>query len=163
MSGAKLPRWTHEADLRVANLLREGKSGQQIATGMGISRRAVSGRVYRVKMLADIGFRGKPGPKKTEAPKRKVLPVSPSIFNETPEPVAYSPVYTPERATVGVPMMLLGTCMCKWPVNDAAKGELHLFCGAAADGPYCEEHARKSVGRGTEGERTADRILAKAA
>lgn len=156
-------RWTPEMDQHVAALLRDGKSGEQIGIAMGISRRMVAGRVYRCKMLADIGFSGRPGPKVEDKPKRKVLPVSPSIFNETPAPVAYSPAYTPERATVGVPMMLLGTCMCKWPVNDAAKGELHLFCAAAADGPYCEEHAQKSIGRGTESERSADRVLAKAA
>jgi len=154
--------WTPEDDAVIARLLIEGKTGQQIAETIGLSRHAVSSRIYRCKMLADIGFQGKPGMPKSNAPKRKIISVSPSIFNDAPAPVAYSPVYTPERATVGIPMMLLGSCMCKWPVNDAAKGELHLFCGAAADGPYCAEHTQKSIGRGTEGERTADRVLAKA-
>ena len=154
--------WTQEDDAVVAKMLMQKKSSQQIANVLGLSRRYVSSRVYRVKELAEIGFTGRKTPTRKTEPKRRVLPVSPSIFNDAPAPVAYSPVYTPERATVGIPMMLLGSCMCKWPVNDAAKGELHLFCGAAADGPYCAEHTQKSIGRGTEGERTADRVLAKA-
>lgn len=36
---------------------------------------------------------------------------------------------------------------CKWPVNDAAPGETHLFCGAVApfEKPYCRHHAQRAV------------------
>ncbi|WP_247879185.1 GcrA family cell cycle regulator [Brucella sp. 6810] len=35
---------------------------------------------------------------------------------------------------------------CKWPVNRAQAGELHLFCGEAVQNghPYCEKHCRKA-------------------
>ncbi|EEY03865.1 predicted protein [Brucella neotomae 5K33] len=35
---------------------------------------------------------------------------------------------------------------CKWPVNRAQAGELHLFCGEAVQNghPYCEEHCGKA-------------------
>lgn len=34
---------------------------------------------------------------------------------------------------------------CRFPVNNAAPGEAHLFCGApAADGPYCVHHAARA-------------------
>ena len=42
--------------------------------------------------------------------------------------------------------------MCKWPVSEDRP---HLFCGAAAHGPYCEYHHALSVGVGTLSEREA--------
>lgn len=35
---------------------------------------------------------------------------------------------------------------CRFPVNDAAPGEMHLFCGmpAAAGRPYCRHHALRA-------------------
>lgn len=33
---------------------------------------------------------------------------------------------------------------CRWPVNDADQGQVHMFCGApAVEGkPYCADHYR---------------------
>jgi hypothetical protein len=45
----------------------------------------------------------------------------------------------------GIPLMMLGGQQCKWPVNEAERGEQHLFCAAPADGPYCEHHRARSV------------------
>ncbi len=55
-----------------------------------------------------------------------------------------------------VPLLDLNRGECKWPVNDAAIGELHLFCGNPADGSYCRSHARLGVGYGTRSEKLAD-------
>lgn len=42
------------------------------------------------------------------------------------------------------PLAELGRHDCRWPVNDAGQGEVHLFCGAAAaEGKsYCADHCR---------------------
>jgi hypothetical protein len=45
----------------------------------------------------------------------------------------------------GIPLMMLGGQQCKWPVNEAERGEQHLFCAAPADGPYCAHHKARST------------------
>lgn len=162
-----MKRWTPAIDAQVAEMLLDKWTASQIGKVIGVSRNAVIGRVHRSEVLRAIGFWKKPGPTNIEKarPVRKVRPVSPTVITKLFAVAApVEPVYVPgERATAGVSLMMLEPHMCKWPVNDAAKGELHLFCGAESDGPYCPFHAMKSVGRGTESERNADRVLAKAA
>ena len=50
---------------------------------------------------------------------------------------------------------------CRFPVNDAARGETHLFCGAPTTGNtrWCRHHLMRVKCSGTEGERKADRDL----
>lgn len=67
---------------------------------------------------------------------------------------------TPEMA---VPFFVAITHgLCKWPLwgTDETIGDC---CGAPRDGDsnYCEHHAARSVGSGTESERTAHRVLEK--
>lgn len=35
---------------------------------------------------------------------------------------------------------------CRWPINHANIGELHMFCGETVQTgrPYCREHCRKA-------------------
>jgi hypothetical protein len=58
------------------------------------------------------------------------------------------------------PLSALSPDQCRWPVNDAAGGEQHLFCAAKAvsGNPYCAVHAARAVGKGTLGEREALRF-----
>ena len=46
----------------------------------------------------------------------------------------------------GFPLADLSRHQCKWPVNRAQAGELHMFCGEAVQSghPYCEEHCQKA-------------------
>nr|WP_235914687.1 GcrA family cell cycle regulator [Brucella tritici] len=46
----------------------------------------------------------------------------------------------------GILLADLSRHQCRWPVNRANIGELHLFCGEAVQSgyPYCEEHCRKA-------------------
>lgn len=164
---SKVHIWQPDEDDRIAGMLRDKWTATQIGKAMGVSRNAIIGRVNRSKRLKAIGFWKKPGVPSVEKARsvRKVRPVSPTVLGNLFAVVApVEPVYAQgERATVGVPMMMLRPHMCKWAVNDAAKGDHHLFCGAESDDSYCPLHTMKSIGRGTEGERTADRVLAKAA
>lgn len=156
--------WTPEQDARLKALLIDRMSASQIGAKLGVSRNAVVGRVHRNKELAAIGFArssGKQGRKSVNTKPRRIAVVSPSIlFDHAPSIPLPEPEYVHgERLTVGRPIHMLGHGECRWPVNDADKGELHLFCGAPADGPWCECHRRRSISRGTESERAASRVL----
>lgn len=93
---------------------------------------------------------------------------------------AFDPCYAPpRRADVGdgvdptsfdrnsrrVVLEEIGARCCHWPVNDPERGGTFLFCGEATGfgARYCPHHDRRSIGRGTEGERTAHRALQQAA
>ena len=54
-------------------------------------------------------------------------------------------VVTNETALCGKPLLMLKARECRWPVNDAARDEIHLFCGLPADGPYCQHHKIRAV------------------
>lgn len=176
--------WTPEQDARLSDLLREGMSASQIGAELGVSRNAIIGRVGRNKELAQIGFARSPGnpgkrvaelknrksrakpaserlPRPAPQPRRRIKVVSPSIlFEHVPSKPLPEPSFVPgERMTVGRPIHLLGFNECRWAVNDAEKGEMHLFCGAPSEGPWCECHRLKSIGKGTESERAAPRVL----
>lgn len=72
------------------------------------------------------------------APRRRAKPratVPAKIFKAKPKPA-----FAEEQQLAGVPMMMLGPRQCKWPVNEAEIGELHLFCGLEADGSFCAHH-----------------------
>lgn len=173
--------WTPEQDARLEEFMREGMSASQIGALFGVSRNAVIGRVHRNKKLKEIGLSHPPGNsgkrvealkkrksrakpahelRRTPRPKR-VKVVSPSILFEPapPKPLPEPVFIAGERLTVGRPLYLLGLNECRWAVNDADKGELHLFCGAPADGSWCECHRRKSIGIGTRSEQIASRVL----
>ncbi|HTV68083.1 MAG TPA: GcrA family cell cycle regulator [Rhizobiaceae bacterium] len=87
--------------------------------------------------------------------------------------VAPAPVATEDRisphaydlASRQVPLDQLKHGECRWPVNDAAIGELHLFCGKPNDviGNYCRHHRLRSIGAGTPSERGAVAVLARRA
>lgn len=76
------------------------------------------------------------------------------------KPVAVAPTRFECR---GIPLVDLRPGDCKWAVNDAGVGEVHLFCGNPAIGSYCRDHFVRSLGRGTETERSAHRSLERAA
>lgn len=182
--------WTPEQDARLEEFMREGMSASQIGALFGVSRNAVIGRVHRNKKLKEIGLSHPPGnpgkrvealkkrksrakpasellrlPRPKPQPKRRVKVVSPSIlFEPVPSKPLPEPVFIAgERLTVGRPLYLLGLNECQWAVNDADKGDLHLFCGAPSEGPWCECHRRKSIGAGTRSEQIAPRFLQAAA
>lgn len=53
--------------------------------------------------------------------------------------------HKPDQHT-GLRLADLSRNQCRWPINHANTGELHMFCGEAVQigHPYCDEHCRKA-------------------
>lgn len=181
-------QWDDEAIERVADMLRSGATGSFIARQLGTTRNSVVGKVFRNKELSSIGFctlngahlaaraAGKEIVKKgyqsnpakapvVKAKRQKLHPgnIARKKASRIKDPVEVKPAFSEDMYNADALQLLvheLGPRQCKWPVNDAPVGTDHLFCGKPTDPTrsYCNHHARKAVGRGTESERSATRI-----
>ncbi len=165
--------WTNDRKQIVANLLREGYSAGKISTDLGVSRSAVISVVHRDPALREIGFarsaaRAKKLAIEPSARKSALIPASrakPSRNVATPAPAIVKPaelsvveiVYeeiAPDPAVVhgfaapdplALPLADLNRNQCRFVVNNAAKGEQHLFCGheVRPGKYYCPDHYRR--------------------
>lgn len=163
------------AAIRAAQMAGYGTCGQ-IGRFIGVSRNAVIGMYHRYPtLLQDVPLKG-PRPSRrvkerksevVEQVKEKPAKAAPiaRIFTQrnaprsdtvVPLPVFYPPADAPEPLNIG--LMEFTASTCKWAVNDAAKGDAHLFCGhPTLEGKsWCEHHYRRSVGS-TPSERGAIR------
>jgi hypothetical protein len=105
-----------------------------IARQLGVKPRVVSGLVMRARRNGDPRFPHRPNPAPKPPPKVRVAkPVDETVGNRKPPPVPPRSL-TFDRLRPG---------LCRWPLNDAPRGETHLFlyCGAPATGAYCTTHA----------------------
>lgn len=143
----------------ITALAEQKKSASQIAAYfVGVSRNAIIGYANRW----DIPLKSRavnPARRRAASPRPKPpRPVGNKASAPLPEP---PPTPTPEMA---LPFFeaITSRDRCKWPLwgEDQSVGDC---CGAIRmeDSPYCEFHSRISVGRGTEGERTALKVLEK--
>lgn len=149
------------------SLLREGKTAQQIADTMGApSRSAVTGVVDRMRkagtLPGDVKFlyaqtaaanRGVPRKQRKRKSRQKVDIVATGQIEMVTvyDDIKSSPALEEFNAKrKGVPLTDLKINRCKWPVKD----DPYLFCGAPADGSYCEFHkghgGRAYIGRKRE-------------
>lgn len=156
----------------LAGWLREGFSGNQVAhkltvrRGVNVTRNAIIGIVKRNKVLNAIGFARSPNGRRKDTdhlpPIRRSAPAAvPTVkplkqrlhpgnivgkkqgrqFDPgNAKPVRVAPTVFECRS---VPLTALKRGECKFAVNDAAVGEVHLFCGLPADSDrsYCDQHA----------------------
>lgn len=111
----------------------EGCSMRELAERVGTSKGGIAGFYSRHRnALADCPLRapnlgnGKPVRWQRPSKPKRPRPDGPPPF-------------------VARPLMLLQRNQCKWPVNDAERGQEHLFCGMASEGPYCEQHKARSI------------------
>jgi len=173
-------RW-HEGRIpQISQMLKDGFSASEIAERFeGVSRNAVIGLVHRTHELREIGFDRVPGGNPDAAAKaRKTRGLAPAKLAHKKKPKAEKPVIveptviTPETAavlfdanTMRVELHNIPAGGCKWPVNDVPAGGVFLFCGceAMADKPYCAEHYKRSVSKGTPSEQSAIRSALRAA
>lgn len=137
--GAKngFSRWPQEERDQIAGLLREGHSALEIAQRMGKTRGGIIGIVHRDPALKAIGLKGSKGGTQEQG-KRKIRGGSVSLNRLKPD--AIFDTYSAGAATVGRPLSMLRARQCRFAVNDAERGQEHLFCGAEADGSWCAYH-----------------------
>lgn len=143
----------------IATIYKDGATARLLGEAIGVTRNTIIGFYSRNPDVAaqyplqvPLKDRVAKNPRKRppEPRKNRTEPSRPTIVP--------APPIVPDLDRTGIPLLELGRNMCRWPVNDAKQGELHLFCGEAGF-PYCPHHAEMSRGHGTEGERSADRIL----
>lgn len=143
--------WTHEEKGRVADYLKAGMSAAEIAAEFGDkTRNAIIGVVQRDKTLASIGFIRSPGqrhardwkarPKKPRERGRQKVDVNKLLAFQAPAPQPVLPLLPPHSC--GRPIFKLGPGQCRFAVNDAWRGETHLFCGEPSEGGWCQAHRR---------------------
>lgn len=136
--------WTQEHVEIIRTMLLDNKPASKIASVLGRSRNAVLGKIHRERNLKDAAAlryqpKSKYAPGKNPNSRRpmKVKPPKPQ-GNEENIPL---PKSTDEWPWVGRPLVKLEAGMCLWSVNDAAVGELHLFCGEPISAHrYCARH-----------------------
>ena len=160
--------WTDERIETLKRLWNEGKSGTEIARALGgVSRNAVIGKAHRLSLHIHPHAPDPNRPKVTAKPKIKPLVASAQFAKSKPDPVKMAEVKKiesrPAPADVPKPLLValfdLGHSDCRWPVQGDKAST--LFCGhnTVPNCSYCAGHKRMSIGRGTESERTALKVL----
>lgn len=136
--------------------------------GVAISRNVIMGLYDRNRAaFADMPLSndGRPSHVKQPAARPRRLKLMP-VINDVPNPPApldAEPADLPAMPSGPRPLLLtlleLGNRDCRWPVGGEKAGT--LFCGhpQAPGSSYCDCHKRMSVGRGTESERNAHKLL----
>lgn len=174
MSNHSQKTWTDDRKQAVAELLREGLSAGQMSKRLGISRNAIISIIHRDKVLSEIGLRsgvgGARNPKAASSPyktgRMKTAARRSPARQSQPAPVAVVPFIEPEPAficedvaeietptdSLGLPLSDLNLRQCRFAVNNAAKGEQHLFCGhpVKIGSSFCEHHHRRVFVRPTK-------------
>lgn len=159
--------WPPEREQTLRHLWEvEGLSSGDIAWQMGLTRNAVIGKVTRLKLVkrvTKVAPRMKP-PVQRKPPSTRFGQIRPKLL---PEPLPgdlqrlSGAAWSPLPGTQPVALDDLSVGMCRWPIGE---GRPFLFCGTAAGaGVYCHHHHALSIGRGTDSERAAVRVLEKEA
>ena len=126
-----------------------GMSAKEIAESIGgIGRNVVCGIFFRHgPKLEGFPLRAyRTGPTRpAKKPKVRSDKFSFGAFDIKKAKVAKAELASTQPAHMcGRPLVDLKGSQCRWPVNEADVGELHLFCGAPADRSYCEHHTARS-------------------
>lgn len=168
--------WTEEKLALLKQLLEQGHSGGMIAKQLGTSRNSVIGKVHRNQKRFGIGLGGvlsKQEKCSNATARQKKRQTTDSVLQGIARKKAsHGPAPVPVKVTptidenlfnadaLRLTLVELGARNCRWEVADPKVGEDYLFCGKQTDEgrSYCEHHRLRSIGRGTESERSASRI-----
>lgn len=167
--------WSEQDIDLLRDMAAKGATARQIVDALSVqrTRSAVLGACHRygIKLLNGSNYRV--GRKQTHpkvekpkpAPRPKPEPVEPAADFEQKliggARITLAPTKFECRA---VPITQVRDGQCKWPVNNAERAEVHLFCGNPTDDvlhPYCQPHARRAKGNGTVPERVATKVPAR--
>ena len=128
--------WTDKKLSLLKILWTEGKTAVAIAQCLGVSKSAVLGKVFRLR-LATSDQRPEP-----------TAACSPMLRRKGPRFAAVTQELATKR---GKSLLELTNESCRWPIGDPAKKSFH-FCGEPgadlAQGiPYCERHRQRAYTR----------------
>lgn len=149
----------------MARLWAAGRSMREIAAEVGLSRNSVAGHISRNRKLF---ARKNKAEKALEAIEPQPAPTRRAAKKIAPAP-SYEPITRPEakaydlgRMPHAKDLLALNPCDCRWPLTDNGP---HMFCAeeVVEGSSWCAHHKRRSVGRGTDGERRAETTLKRAA
>jgi GcrA cell cycle regulator len=141
--------WTRRRLDLLKTLWAEGRTATDIARQLRISRAAVLGKVFRLRLK----------PQKA-APMSAPMPARSDAGSPSPDPRRRGRRYPDERvAPRGKSLLELTNGTCRWPVGKPGTAGFH-FCGeAGADlengRPYCERHAKRAY---VKSAKSADRV-----
>ena len=157
--------WTEERIATLQKLWADGKSATEISAAFGgiVSRNGIIGKVHRlglssrskVSLAPPRETRVKPLVRDARRAKTKVDPVKAAEVKKIENRPAPAEIPKP----LSVMLFELNHNDCRWPVSGEKAST--LFCGHNVEPgcPYCPGHKRMSVGKGTESERTAHKVL----
>ena len=128
--------WTDELVEILKAKWADGASATVIASEMMVTRSAVLGKVFRLKLTK----RRVPQPKTPERPyKRRKSPWRPQD-----RPVVHLTRgmnnLPPDQSSYAVSLLDVRRDQCRFPLNDP--GPEFMFCGAPTDATYCDRHSR---------------------
>lgn len=161
-------RWSQAEKAHAARLWREGMAPALIAQELSVrfGTRRTDKSVYALAKAEPERFPRRSAKGQCAGniwAKQAARAADPEFIR--PEPMAVGKVEAAayDAASRHAPLDDLEWSDCRWPVNDAARGEVHLFCGLHAEKPggYCAHHAQRAWGEGTRGENAAERTLAR--
>ena len=140
MRTSEAGRWTAEREDRLRALWADGYSASVIARMLGpdLTKNAIIGKVGRLKLPSRATHVSNTRPREFKLVSKPPVEVRPDTWTALP-------------GTTPVSMAELEQGMCKWPIGESP----FLFCGAEAQGVYCEHHKALSIGPGTVSERQA--------
>lgn len=142
----------HQASSRIADLLK-------MQFGLSVSHSAVC--ALAAQHPDRFAHRGRGGLQGLRIANAGLIAARREASDDYQAPATTEEARAYDAASRRLPLADLEWRDCRFPVNDAARGETHLFCGAPTSGNtrWCRHHLMRVKGSGTEGERKAHRDL----
>jgi GcrA cell cycle regulator len=140
--------WTEIAIEELRQLWAAGASASVIARELGVTREAVLGKAFRLRLAhRKAPPAARPKPSQIWRPKTSLKPRPPFMPDKplAPMPERRSPMPSGMRR---LQLLELEPNQCRWPVGDPRMREF-FFCGADADVGciYCPHHMRRAFNR----------------
>ena len=137
--------WTRERIALLKRLWTDGETATAIAARLRMSRSAVLGKVFRLRLRPAANATAAAARSNTAVPRRRHKTRSP--IKHRAEPRAPAAPAAPAVAS-GKTLFELTNYSCRWPHGQPGTKAFH-FCGATGadlEGgrPYCERHARRA-------------------
>ncbi len=145
--------WNGRRTGALQRLWADGATAGAIAKKLGLSRSAVLGKIFRLRLDAGAAGQGPAAKAKTRAKEpgiraaHTVAPSAPVRRRRAGASVQMKPPEVPARLGRKSILELTKNC-CRWPYGELGKGN-YLFCGAPGadldEGiPYCARHMRRA-------------------